>query len=162
MGNAVSPEKFDKVTIFFSDIIGFTTISAYSTPTEIITLLNELYSVFDDTIHSHQVYKVETIGKLINIFVSQIISSTLLLTNFVFPSLHSGDAYMVVAGVPDPIDNHAEEIANMSLDLLHACGLFRIPHLPNVPLLLRIGINSGNLFKCLSYFSLNFHFISIQ
>ena len=63
---------------------------------------------------------------------------------------------MVVAGVPDAIDNHADEIANMSLDLLHACGLFKIPHLPNVPRLLRIGINSGNSFKCLGLFFFSF------
>lgn len=50
---------------------------------------------------------------------------------------------MVVGGVPEKRSDHAEQIANMALDLLHVCSTFKIPHLPNVPLMLRIGINTG-------------------
>ena len=55
-----------------------------------------------------------------------------------------GDAYMVVSGLP--IQNgirHASEIATMALTLLHACGKFKIQHMPGVPLRLRIGLHSG-------------------
>jgi len=50
---------------------------------------------------------------------------------------------MVVGGVPDRIPDHAVQIANMALDLLHVCATFTIPHLPSLPLMIRIGINSG-------------------
>lgn len=51
---------------------------------------------------------------------------------------------MVVSGLP--IQNgikHASEIATMALTLLHACGKFKIRHMPGVPLRLRIGLHSG-------------------
>lgn len=54
-----------------------------------------------------------------------------------------GDAYMVVSGLPVRIPDHAEQIATMALDLLHQSGRFKIKHLPEVPLQLRIGLHTG-------------------
>ncbi|XP_042636898.1 guanylate cyclase D-like [Orycteropus afer afer] len=116
MGATVEPEYFDQVTIYFSDIVGFTTISALSEPIEVVGMLNDLYTLFDAVLGSHDVYKVETIG----------------------------DAYMVASGLPRRNGSwHAAEIANMALDILSSAGNFRMRHVPDVPIHIRAGLHSG-------------------
>lgn len=60
MGQPVMAETYDQVTIYFSDIIGFTQLSAESTPLEVVDLLNDLYTSFDSIIENFDVYKVRS------------------------------------------------------------------------------------------------------
>uniref|UniRef100_A0A3Q1F1T0 Guanylate cyclase n=1 Tax=Acanthochromis polyacanthus TaxID=80966 RepID=A0A3Q1F1T0_9TELE len=115
-GKSVEPQSYDLVTIFFSDIVGFTSMCSVSSAMEVVTFLNDLYSLFDDIIKMYDVYKVETIG----------------------------DAYMVASGLPLSNGNkHALEICTMALHFLSGIKIFKIHHMPTESLAIRIGIHSG-------------------
>ncbi len=83
---------------------------------QVIDLLNKLYTSCDTILDKYDVYKVETIG----------------------------DAYMVVSGLPKRNGRqHSNEICTMALDIMQMMEEFEIPHLPGQKLLMRIGIHSG-------------------
>ncbi|KAI0212510.1 hypothetical protein LSAT2_002553 [Lamellibrachia satsuma] len=118
LSKKVSAEVFNHVTIFFSDVVGFTSISSKCTPMQVVDFLNALYLLFDTTINRYDVYKVETIG----------------------------DAYMIASGLPQRNGKrHAGEIAGVALELLDGIKVFQIPNMPEEKFRLRIGLHTGSV-----------------
>lgn len=106
-------EAFPEVTVLFADIVGFTELSTLVTPQELVALLNRIFSAFDELAEKHKLEKIKTIG----------------------------DAYMVVGGLPNPRQDHAEAIIEMALDMQQAINIFNAETNSNCNI--RIGINTG-------------------
>ncbi|KAI9094961.1 adenylate and guanylate cyclase catalytic domain-containing protein [Phlyctochytrium arcticum] len=63
LGKEIPPKDFDCVTIFYSDIVQFTNLTAKSSPHQIVNLLNRLYTALDSALDDYtDLYKTETIG----------------------------------------------------------------------------------------------------
>jgi class 3 adenylate cyclase len=89
-GEKLIADRFDDVTLLFADIVEFTRMSSGMAPDELVTVLNELFTVFDRLVDEYDLEKVKTIG----------------------------DAYMVVGGLPEQTNDHTERMARMALDLV--------------------------------------------
>ncbi len=106
-------DNFHEVTVLFADIVDFASYSAGVTPTELVDVLNGIFSTFDMLAEKHGLEKIKTVG----------------------------DAYMVVGGLPMPRPDHAEAIADMALDMQQAIKQFKTH--TGSPFQMRIGINTG-------------------
>ena len=93
-----------EATILFADITGFAAMSAEMPAGELVEMLNGVFSGFDRLARDHGVEKIKTIG----------------------------DAYMAVAGLPEPAADHVERIADLALAMRD-----------HSPLPIRIGIDTG-------------------
>jgi class 3 adenylate cyclase len=111
----VIADQFGEVTVLFADVVDFTPRSAASQPGEVVRLLNQLFSAFDDLAERHGLEKIKTIG----------------------------DAYMVAGGVPVPRADHAEAIAEMALDMLDMLQERHLAWGGGQPVQVRIGIGTG-------------------
>ena len=80
-------DAFAEATIMFVDLVDFTNLSSSLDPRRLVGLLNRLFTEFDRIAEEHGIEKIGT----------------------------SGDSYMAVAGVPVPVENHAERIADAAL-----------------------------------------------
>lgn len=114
-GEAPIADTFPDVTILFSDLVGFTGLSAGMPATALVDLLNEIFSEFDALAAAHGVEKIKTIG----------------------------DAYLAVAGIPVPRADHARVAADMAIDMVRVQQ--RFAERRNLPLQMRIGLNSGSV-----------------
>ncbi len=82
-------DQFDSASVLFADVVGFTVMSASMTPSELVKLLNEVFSHLDTLTEKYGLEKIKTIG----------------------------DCYMVAAGIPRPRADHAHVLACMALEI---------------------------------------------
>lgn len=106
-------DSFDEVTVLFADIVGFTALSSRLSNRELVSMLNRIFSDFDELADKFGLEKIKTIG----------------------------DAYMVVGGLPAPMKNHATETVRMAIEMQRA--IKRFSEESGHPLKLRIGLHSG-------------------
>jgi adenylate cyclase len=111
--DAVIADSFEEASVLFADLKGFVPLAKTLGPERTVGLLNEMMRSFDRLAIAHGVEKIKTIG----------------------------DAYMVAAGVPEPVADHAPRLARMGLAMLQATD--ELANAFAVPLRLRIGIASG-------------------
>ena len=107
-------DQFSSASILFADVVDFTPLSEGLSPTELVGMLDRLFSHFDELAERHELEKIKTIG----------------------------DCYMVAAGVPSPRPDHARALALMALDMQAAMGSLD-GEVGQLGLELRVGINSG-------------------
>lgn len=106
-------ESFPEATVLFADIVDFTQLSSDRSPIELVSLLNKVFSAFDNLAEQHDLEKIKTIG----------------------------DAYMVVGGLPTPRPDHAEAVAEMALDMQAA--IKQVNQETGESFQIRIGISTG-------------------
>ncbi|MBI3746408.1 MAG: adenylate/guanylate cyclase domain-containing protein [Chloroflexi bacterium] len=112
-GERVIADRFDDVTLLFADIVGFTEMSSRMAPEELVLVLNEVFTVFDELVDQFGLEKVKTIG----------------------------DAYMVVGGLTDDSDDHTIRVAGMAAALAERVGSLAAAR--RLGVFFRVGINCG-------------------
>ena len=114
-GERAIADRFDSVTVLFADIVGFTKLSARTSPEELVQGLNGIFERFDALANKYGLEKIKTIG----------------------------DAYMVAGGLPERIPDHAERVALFALDILVVMQDEALRTQSGEQVKLRIGIHTG-------------------
>jgi len=117
-GRTVDAERKECVTIFFSDIVGFTSLAAQMDPGKVANLMGRLYGKFDALTMQYDVFKVETVG----------------------------DAYMATTNlVKDQESDHAKRIAEFAIAAVQAANetLIDIDDEDMGYVSIRVGFHSG-------------------
>lgn len=109
------PEIFKNVTVYFSDVVGFTKLSAQLDPKFLINELSEMFTAFDYIIEANQCERIKTIG----------------------------DAYLAVCGMPDKNKDHAQNMINSAIDILKYIN--KRNQFKDVEWQIRIGIHTGKV-----------------
>ncbi len=112
-GEQTIADSFDSATVLFSDIVNFTQLASTLKPIELVRLLNQIFTRFDQLAEEYGLEKIKTIG----------------------------DGYMVVGGIPERRTDHATRIARMAIAMQEAITEFESP--AGGPFRLRIGISTG-------------------
>jgi adenylate cyclase len=103
-------ESYPETTVLFADLAGFTPWARATDPARVVGFLDGLFTSFDELAAESGVEKIKTIG----------------------------DAYMAVAGAPEPRTDHAQATMRLARGMLAAAR-----EQFDVPLELRIGLASG-------------------
>jgi guanylate cyclase len=111
--NSTIAQSHDAITVLFADIVDFTRLSSGADPAAVVNVLNDVFSDFDDLADQYRLEKIKTIG----------------------------DAYMVVAGLPQARPDHLEAIVLFAIDILAVAGRHRAWN--GEPICLRVGIHTG-------------------
>lgn len=113
LGRRAIAERHPEVTVLFADLVGFTPWAAQRPPEEVIELLEQVFSRLDHLVESFGAEKIKTIG----------------------------DAYMAVAGAPEPREDHAQVMARLALAMLPEVR--RVREETGIPVDVRVGLHSG-------------------
>jgi adenylate cyclase len=105
--------SYPEVTVLFSDLVGFTKMSAQKSAPDLVKLLNDIFTRFDVRAQDLGLEKIKTIG----------------------------DAYMVVGGLPIPRTDHAEIAADMAIGMFEDLNAFNVAN--DMAIEMRIGMHSG-------------------
>lgn len=109
------PEFYKQVSVYISDIAGFTKLAAMLDPESLISELNDIFTAFDDIMEQHGCERIKTIG----------------------------DAYMAVCGMPDENSEHALRIIRAGLEIINYLNIRNEQTL--IKWKIRTGIASGGV-----------------